>query len=164
MVWKLASSLSVLAALVTGPGSEPALAATRSASFTVSAIVAPGCNVSSASIPFGTHTSAVTNARPTVSVSCDFATPYTVSLTPGRVVEADATTPESTVSTPANQSSVRSSEIANSGKPGRTVSAWSDASTTTDYSQLLALYDRFREMHAAAVGPPPDSITITITY
>ena len=69
-----------------------ALAATPTASFSVSATVQATCLVSATSMTFGTYTGTVINAQSDVSVTCTNATPFNVGLNPGLAASATATT------------------------------------------------------------------------
>ena len=75
-----ASSAFALGLLVLWLPSRPALAATPTASFGVSAMVQATCVVSASDAKFGTYAEAMVKATSTVSVSCTNSTPYNISL------------------------------------------------------------------------------------
>lgn len=74
----------VLGILLSSPFSKPALAATSTASFGVSAMVQSACQASTPVSAFGNYANA---GRSPVSVTCTNPTPYNISLS------ADLTTP-----------------------------------------------------------------------
>jgi spore coat protein U-like protein len=80
MTVKSISSAFALGLMVSSLTSRPALAATPTASFGVSAIVQATCLVSASGVPFETYADAIPNAASTVSVNCTNATPYNISL------------------------------------------------------------------------------------
>jgi spore coat protein U-like protein len=82
---KLASPRFALGFLVSVLASGPALAATPSISFGVTATIQSGCLVSVTARVSTVFTSAVANAASAVSVTCTNPTPYNVNLSTGMV-------------------------------------------------------------------------------
>jgi spore coat protein U-like protein len=80
--------------MVSGLASRPALAATPTASFGVTATVQATCAVSVSTTAPGFYSAA--NATPAVSVTCNHSIPYTVGISGGPGIEASVTTPKIT--------------------------------------------------------------------
>jgi spore coat protein U-like protein len=95
---KYASLAFALGFLALGLASRPALAATSTASFSVTVTVVSSCQVSAPATASGTYTGTRANAATPVSVACTNHTPYNVShstgLTPS-VTEITRKTPGS---------------------------------------------------------------------
>ena len=77
---KSASSALVPGLLVLCLPSRPALPATPTASFGVSAIVQATCVVSASGVKFGTYAEAMAKATSTVSIHCTNSTSYNIGV------------------------------------------------------------------------------------
>ncbi|MGO9317990.1 MAG: spore coat protein U domain-containing protein [Terracidiphilus sp.] len=69
--------------LVSALASRPSLAATRTASLSITATVVSSCQVSAPATAPGTYTAIRANGATSVSVACTYPTPYNVSHSTG---------------------------------------------------------------------------------
>jgi spore coat protein U-like protein len=155
-----------------GLTSRPAPAATATASFSVTATVVSGCQVSAPAAVFGVYTAA--RAAPlsisSVSVNCTSPTAYNVSLSAGRAT--GAATPTATDATRKTAGSASEllghgllAELARTAYPGQLA----DKDTVTGsggsgYYQLHAADGQSAGAQSFAPGPYADLIIVTVTY
>ena len=156
-----ASSAFVLGLLVLGLPSRPALPATPTASFGVSATVQATCLVSASAGTLGTYAGAMLNPAATVSVNCTNPTPYNISLDVSAANSAAAptrTTTETDSTLPRHTLVSNFHEVINRG---RMVDADTVAGVGNSSVQVVAVDGKIsaRE-HLGA----PDTITVTIIY
>jgi spore coat protein U-like protein len=148
-----------------GGPSCPTAPNTDSTSFTVTATVLAGCNLTATDLDFGTVgvLSSNVDAASTVSVTCSNGTPYNVGLNAGTgagatVANRKMTSGGNTVSYSLYTDSARTTVW------GNTVGTDTVAGTGTGTSQALTVYGRV----PSQTTPPPstysDTIIVTVTY
>ncbi len=160
---RLLPAFAVAAVLVAGNGDTPALAATDTATLTVSASVAAVCNVQAATLAFGAYDPVAANldATTVINVTCTPGTTYDIGLNGG------------------GSGNVAARQMANGGAllnysvfsdPARTVN-WGDTVGTDTVSGVggggvnpHSVYGRIPTGQFVATGAYSDTVTITVTY
>ena len=160
---RLLPAFAVAAVLVAGNGDTPALAATDTATLTVSASVAAVCNVQAATLAFGAYDPALPDldATTTVDVTCTPGTPYDVGLDGGGAAD------------------VANRQMAN-GPATLNYSMFQDAGRTVNWGDTVGVdtvagvggggvishtvYGRVPTAQFVATGAYGDTVTITVTY
>jgi len=146
----------VLGFLLSSPFSRPAVAATSTASFGVSATVQSACQASSPATAFGSYATA---GRSPVSVTCTNPTPYSVSLS------ADLSTPAAsqlTGTAKAFQDHALLPATANGQwiRAGMATTSGSSSGSPRAYS----VFSRTAHVWHVSSGAFADVVTVTITY
>jgi len=151
--------------LAMGLTSSSALAATSTASFSVTATVVSDCQASVPATAFGAYQS----SRAAVSVTCTNPTTYNVSLSSGRTT--DAITRNSTQTMLKTVGFVSESlghglrpELAHTTNWSRTTGRDSVASTGGGYSQQHPVNGLAAKAKNFAPSPYDDLIFVTVTY
>ncbi len=152
-----------LGGLAIGLASRPALAATSTASFSVTATVVSGCQASA-----GAYTAARV-APSSVSVNCTSPTAYNVSLSAGRSVDSAATTAaESTPKIAGSASELLGHglqpDLTRANNWARTAGRSNMAGLGAGYFQQYAVQGQTAGAKNFAPSPYADLITITVTY
>ena len=160
---RLLPVFAVAAVLSAGNGDTPALAATDTATLTVTASVAAVCNVQSATLAFGAYDPAAANldATTTVDLTCTPGTTYDVGLDGG------------------GSGNVAARQMANGGAT-LNYSMYQDASRTTNWGDTVGtdtvsgtggggvvshtVYGRIPTGQFVATGAYSDTVTITVTF
>lgn len=153
-----------LAILVSGVMLRPALAATASGSFGVSATVQATCRASAKTTAFKTYASAAANTASPVSVTCSNSAPYSVNLTAGMGFGAIVTNREMTGSGSALLGYLLSSNpqrIINWGQGKGTDTL---AGSSSGSARVLAIHGQISADHGAADGVYANTIIVTVTY
>jgi spore coat protein U-like protein len=150
---------------------SPALAATVSTTFTVTATVVSGCDATPSTQSFKNYAAATANAASTISVTCDRPTPYVVSLNSTVVPGESATLAKATGS--GEQATGSSSAMPGGPQPSssqhainraRTIDAGTAAGAKSGSPQWRAVLDQAKAAEDLAPGASPDSIMVSITY
>jgi len=153
---KAVSFILPILALAAGP----AVAATATTTFTVSATVVAACSVSATSLAFGSYTGAGNvDQTSTISVTCSNGTDYSVALNDG--ANASGSTRQMTAG----------------GSNYLTYQMYSDAARTTVWNaaapvtgtgngaaQSLTVYGRIPSGQSVAAGSYSDTVQVTVTY
>ena len=160
---RLVPAVAVAAVLVAGNGDTPALAATDTATLTVTASVAAVCNVQAATLAFGAYDPALPDldATTTVDLTCTPGTPYDVGLDGG------------------GSGSVVARQMAN-GPATLNYSMFQDAARTVNWGDTVGVdtvsgvggggvvshtvYGRIPTGQFVAPGAYADTVTITVTF
>ncbi len=157
-----------LAFLASGMASTPALAVTATASFSVTATVVSGCQVTAPTAVFATNTTAKP-ATSSISVTCTNPTAYNVSLSAGRANGAITTSATKTThKTDGSAAELQGHELLPDlvHAVNRDPMAGRDtvAETDGDYFQPAAVYGETagRQFHTSA--PSSDVMVVTVTY
>jgi spore coat protein U-like protein len=161
---KYASIAFVLGFLALGLASRPALAATQTASFSVTVTVVSSCRASAPATAFGTYTAAGVNATSPASVACTSPTPYNVSLSAELVPSAIATTQKTTVSASDSLNHALLLDSAHTVNSGRTAGADTVAGTGSGSFKPNAFYRQAAGAQLVASGAFADSVMVTVTY
>lgn len=157
-------TVSALGFLVFGLASRPALAATPTTSFSVTATVQATCLASAASMRFGTHNGTAVSATSTVSVTCTDSTPYNVALSAGLASGATAASPE--MKGPGSALLGYSLSTNPQGRVdwGQTLGRNAVGGTGNGSTKVLAVHGGILGGQSNAAGGYPDTITVTVTY
>ena len=160
------SALSVLALgfLASGLAPRPAVAATASTSFGITATVQGTCLVSASDLTFGLYAGAAVNATSSISVTCSDRTPYSVGLSAGLAPGATVATRKMTGSGSAVLGYALASNSYGTVNWGPTVGADTVAGTGNGSAQTLSVYGRILAGQPLASGAYADTITVAITY
>jgi spore coat protein U-like protein len=163
---RLNPTLSVMAlgVLALGLALRPALAATATASFTVSATVVSGCQATPNTQSFKSYTAATANATSTISVTCDRPTPYVVSLDSTVAPSESATIGKVTGSGSALPGGAQPSSPQHTINRARTISTGTAAGASSGSPQYSAVLELARKAENLAPGAYPDAIMVSITY
>jgi spore coat protein U-like protein len=158
---KHASIVSGLVLMMLGLAFRPALAATSTASFNVTATVVDTCSIGSTSATFGAYVAAMADPTSAVSVQCILKTPYNVSLRAGQAAAITTNlagiAPRMTVDT----------ELLASANPvnrGRLPSSQQAVKSGSGSSQQLVVNGRNLAVQSETSGDYPDSVLITVAY
>lgn len=147
-----------LGLLASGLASRPALAATSTASFGVTATVQSSCQATAPVSAFGNYATA--GASP-VSVSCTHPTPYNVSLS------ADLTASAAMKMTGPAKALLGYGLLLNSAhtnERGRTAGMDTLAGSGNGSSRAQASYSQTAQARYVSSGAFADAITVTVTY
>jgi spore coat protein U-like protein len=143
---------------------RPALAATKTASFSVTATVQASCLASANTGALGTYTSVGANATSLVSVACDNATPYNVDLSARLATDATVTTRMMDGPSPAMLGNVLLPDSAHSVAAGRTVGTHALAATSNGSTQRLTVNGQTIAAPYVAPGEHAEAVIVTVTY
>lgn len=160
------SLAATMAILMTAGAASPALAATATTTFAVTATVLQTCLVAASPLAFGNYdpTSATaTNGNTTLLVTCTSSTPYTVGLSAGGGAGATVATRKLTN----GGNTLNYSLYQDAGHTtvwGNTVSTDTLAGTGTGLPVTHTVYGRIPALQAAVQGAYADTITVTVTY
>jgi spore coat protein U-like protein len=162
-------SVFVFGFLATGLAVRPALAATATASFTVSATVVAGCQATPATPEFKSYAAATANATSTISVTCTQPMPYVVSLGAATVPEESATTESATTAKvtgigSASPAGAQPSLPQRAINRGRTTGAGTVAAAGSGSPQWRAAIEQAAAAEHLPPGVYPDSVMVSITY
>ncbi len=156
--------VGLMAILALGLPTIPAVAATATGTFTVTATVQATCLLSATSLAFGTYTGVQTDATSTISVTCTNSTPYNVGLSAGLATGATVTTRKMTGPAAATLGYAMFQDTARSLNWGQTVSTDTETGTGNGSAQALTVYGRLAAGQLVAPGAYTDTITATVTY
>jgi spore coat protein U-like protein len=141
----------------------PAVAATATATMTVSATVDATCLITATPLAFGAYAGTQTDATSTLSVTCSNTTPYNVGLDAGLATGATVTSRAMTIT----GASLLYSLFQDAGRTtnwGNTVGTDTVAGTGTGSAQTLTVYGRIEAGQFVTPGAYTDTITATVTY
>ena len=161
---RLLPVFAVAAVLSAGNGDTPALAATDTATLTVTASVAAVCNVQSATLAFGTYDPAAANldASTTINLTCTPGTNYDIGLDGG------------------GSGNVSARQMANGGASTLNYGMYQDATRTINWGDTVGtdtitgvgagglqshtVFGRIPTGQFVATGAYNDTVTITVTF
>jgi spore coat protein U-like protein len=150
--------------LVLGLATKPAVAATATTTFSVTATVQSTCLVSATAMAFGTYTGAVATSTSAVSVTCTNTTPYNVGLSAGLATGATVTTRQMTGPASALLGYALFSNSARTTNWGQTIGTDTVTGTGNGAAQALTVYGQATAGQFVAPGAYTDTITATVTY
>ena len=153
-----------LCVLALGLASKPAVAATATTTFGVTATVQSTCLVSATSLAFGTYTGAVATSTSSVSVTCTNTTPYNVGLSAGLATGATVTTRQMTGPASALLSYALFSNAGHTVNWGQTIGTDTVTGTGNGAAQAITVYGQVAAGQFVAPGSYSDTITATVTY
>ena len=156
-----AVALSLLALSL---ASTPAVAATATTTFGVSATVQATCLVSATALAFGTYTGVVANSTSAVSVTCTNTTPYNVGLSAGLATGATVSARKMTGPASALLGYSMYSDSARTVNWGQTIGTDTVAGTGNGSAQAITVYGQAAAGQYVAPGAYADTITATVTY
>jgi spore coat protein U-like protein len=137
---------------------------TAQTTMTVTAVVQPNCQLSAATLSFGTYSGALIDATSIISVTCTLTTTYNVGLNAGTASGATVTNRSMTGPSSAL---LRYQLFSNSGHTvnwGNTVGTDTVSGTGTGLAQSLTVYGQIPAGEYATPGSYSDTITATVTY
>jgi spore coat protein U-like protein len=149
---------------VLGLATRPAVAATATTTFGVTATVQSTCLVSATALAFGTYTGALATSTSTVSVTCTNTTPYNVGLSAGLATGATVTTRQMTGPASALLNYAMFSNSTRTTNWGQTVGTDTVTGTGNGAAQALTVYGQVTAGQFVAPGAYTDTITATVTY
>ena len=142
----------------------PAVAATSTASFQVTATVAATCVITATNLAFGTYAGVQTDSTSTMSATCTNTTPYTVGLSVGAATGATATARSMTGPSAALLAYALYRDSARTLNWGFTAGTDTASGTGSGAAQTLTVYGRVAAGQYVAPGAYTDTITATITF
>jgi spore coat protein U-like protein len=156
---------SMVGAFTLGLQPANAIAATTTATFTVSAVVPAACALSADSMSFGTYSGSALSTTSTITATCTSSTPYSIALDAGL-----------NAGTPGDTSTRRLGfggsyiaydlfqDAAHSDHWGNTVGTDVYTGTGSGSSQAISVYGSLAAGTVPAPGTYSDTITATLTY
>jgi len=162
----VAAAYGLTSAFAMGTYVAPAMAATSTSTFQVTATVAASCQISTTNLAFGAYTGAATTATSTISVTCTSTTLYNVGLNAGTATGATVTTRQMTGSANANAllNYALYRDSAHTLNWGNTVGTDTMSGSGSGAVQSLTVYGQIPASQIVAPGSYTDTITATITY
>jgi spore coat protein U-like protein len=153
-----------LSLLALGLAPTPALAATATTTYGVSATVQATCLVSASALAFGTYTGVVANSTSAVSVTCTNTTPYNVGLSAGLATGATVSARKMTGPSSALLGYAMYSDASHTINWGQTIGSDTVAGTGNGSAQAITVYGQAAAGQYVAPGAYADTITATVTY
>jgi spore coat protein U domain-containing protein, fimbrial subunit CupE1/2/3/6 len=153
-----------LGVLALGLTSRPALAATATTTFSVTATVQATCLVSATAMAFGTYTGALATSTSAVSVTCSNTTPYNVGLSAGLATGATVIARQMTGPASAVLGYALFSDPSRTVNWGQTIGTDTVTGTGNGTAQALNVYGQATAGQFVAPGAYSDTITATVTY
>ena len=151
--------------LASALASRPALAATATASFSVTATVVSNCQISVPATASVSYTTMRANAASLASVNCTSPTPYNVSLSTELAPGVTVTTRTTAGSASDSPGSALLQDSAHTGNWGRKIGAGTVHGTARGSSHPYASYGQTAGgTQSVASGAFADSVTVTIIY
>jgi spore coat protein U-like protein len=155
---RLAPFVAALGLLTSGPASGPALAATLTSSFSVTATISSACQASTPVAAFRGYPSTTGSSA---SVTCTSPTSYNVTLTAGSLADAD---PEMADSGKILSNNALLSRSAHTLNHGRIVYSGAITGTGRGLSQAQTFDSQTAQVRQVSSGAFADAITVTIAY
>jgi spore coat protein U-like protein len=147
-----------------GLATKPAVAATVTTTFGVTATVQATCLVSATPLAFGTYTGAVATSTSAVSVTCTNTTPYNVGLSAGLATGATVTTRSMTGPAAALLGYGLFSDSGHTTNWGITISTDTVTGTANGAAQPITVFGQIPAAEFIAPGAYADTITATVTF
>jgi spore coat protein U-like protein len=163
-VMKFSLPAVALGIVVLGLSTKPAVAATVTTTFGVTATVQATCLVSATPLAFGTYTGAVATSTSAVSVTCTNTTSYNVGLSAGLATGATVTTRQMTGPASALLGYALFSDAARTVNWGQTIGTDTVTGTGNGIAQAITVYGQATAGQFVAPGSYTDTITATVTY
>lgn len=157
-----------LALLLLAAGASPALAATTSTTFNVSATVVATCTVSASALNFGaaipTPVNAPVDATSTVTATCSNSVPYTVALNAGQGAGATVATRRLSSGTNTVNYSLYLDAARTTLWGDGTAGTVQNSLTGTGVAQPIVVFGRIPAGQTPAIGTYNDVVTVTVTF
>jgi spore coat protein U-like protein len=150
--------------LILGLVPMPALAATATTTFAVTATVQATCLVAATPMAFGIYTGVVSTSTSIVSVTCTNTTPYNVGLSAGLATGATVTARSMTGTASALLGYALFSDSARTVNWGQTIGTNTVTGTGNGAAQPITVYGQVPAAQFVAPGAYADTITATVTY
>jgi len=161
---KYASITFALGLLASGLASRPAVAATATASFSVTAMVVSGCQVSAPDLPSDRYAASGGNATSSVAVTCTKPTPYDVSVGAAEVTGEAVTTGKASSPASTLPGVALLSNPAHPVKADKTAALEAMVRTGIESYRTQSTNVPASGIRSGATSVYADSVTITITY
>jgi spore coat protein U-like protein len=142
----------------------PAMSATATTTFAVTATVQATCQISATSLAFGTYTGTQIDTTSTITATCTNTTTYTLALNAG--VGSGATTSTRLMTGP-SAATLGYSSFRDSGRTlnwGNVQGVDTVAGTGNGSAQAITVYGRLGASQLVAPGSYSDTLTATITF
>ena len=163
-VMKFSLPAVALGLVALGLSTKPAVAATVTTTFGVTATVQATCLVSATNLAFGTYTGTTTDVASTVSVTCSNTTPYNVGLSAGLATGSTVTTRQMTGPASALLNYALFSDASRTVNWGQTIGTDTVTGTGNGTAQAISVFGRLSSGQFVAPGAYTDTITATVTY
>jgi spore coat protein U-like protein len=150
--------------LALGLAPMPAIAATATTTFNVTATVVATCLVAATPLAFGNYTGVVDPAASTVTVTCTNTTPYNVGLSVGLATGATVTTRSMTGPASALLGYGLFTNAGHTTNWGFTIGTDTVAGTGNGLAQPISVFGQIPASEFVAPGAYADTITATVTY
>jgi spore coat protein U-like protein len=150
--------------LALGLAPMPAIAATTTTTFAVTATVVATCLVAATPLAFGNYTGVVDAASSTVTVTCTNTTPYNVGLSAGLATGATVTTRKMTGPAAALLGYGLFSDAGHTTNWGLTVGTDTVTGTGNGLPQPVTVFGQIPASEFVAPGAYADTITATVTF
>jgi spore coat protein U-like protein len=157
-------SVFALGLLAFGLAPRAAVAATATASFSVTATVQANCLVSASAKTFGIYNGAVLKATSGVSVTCTHPTPYNVAFSAGLASGATEVTLKMSGTVSGSLGYALASNSQGTENWGQTVGANTVAGAGNDSSQMLSVRGQVSAGQQVASSGYGDTIIVAVTY
>jgi spore coat protein U-like protein len=162
--FKSALPAVALSILTLGFAPLPAIAATSTTTFSVTATVQATCLVSATALAFGTYTGAVATSTSAVSVTCTNTTPYNLGLSAGLATGATVTTRSMVGPASALLGYGLFQNAGHTVNWGQTIGTDTVTGTGNGSAQAITVYGQAAASQYVAPGAYADTITATVTY
>lgn len=164
MLVRYALSVFALCILESGLAPRPAIAATPSAAFAISAMVQASCGASLSATAFRTYAAAAANATSAVSVACSNSAPYNVALSAETGSGVSVATRKMTGPGTGLLGYALSSNLRGIVNWGQTLGTDAVAGKENSFAQMLSGHGQMSGGQYIAAGAYADSITVAVTY
>lgn len=143
--------------------STPAISATATATFAVTASIVAGCGITASPLAFGAYTGAQTDTETSLSVNCTNTTAYSVGL--GAGTSGGTATARQMSGTPAGiLFYALYSDITRAINWGDTGGTGLITGTGSGIAQVIPVYGRLAAGQLSPPGTYADTITATVTF
>jgi spore coat protein U-like protein len=160
----LLASFGFLGIFVLSPPLNPAVAATASTTFAVTATVQATCVITATALAFGTYTGVQVDATSTVTATCTNSTPYNIGLGVGGSSGASVTTRKMTGTGGALLAYSLSQDSGRAVNWGNTPGTDTVARIGNGSAQPVTVFGRMATGQLVAPGAYTDTITATVNF
>jgi spore coat protein U-like protein len=157
------AGVGVLGAFALSVLPTPAISATATATFAVSASIVAGCGITASPLAFGAYTGVQTDAESSLSVNCTNTTAYSVGL--GAGTSGGTATARQMSGTPAGTLFYALySDVTRAINWGDTGGTGLITGTGTGSAQVIPVYGRVAAGQLSPPGTYADTMTATVTF
>lgn len=157
------TGVGILGAFALGLLPTPAISATNTATFAVSASIVAGCGITASPLAFGAYTGVQTDVESSLSVNCTNSTAYSVGL--GAGTSGGTATARQMSGTPAGiLFYALYSDVTRGINWGDTGGTGLITGTGSGSAQVIPVYGRVAAGQLSPPGTYADTITATVTF